>query len=125
MRINDAMTYDIAKGHVVQYVGMTADGSEVYFTTSEPLTTADNDTSTDLYPWSEETNALTLVSVGKAVRPATQTNVLRWTEQCGSLCPFVNRYYSQTYQLRRVDCMEPVYPTTHRFGERRYLFFLS
>ena len=49
MRVNDATTYDIAKGHVVQYVGMTADASKVYFTTADPLTTGDKDTSTDLY----------------------------------------------------------------------------
>ena len=58
MRVNDA-------GHLwkspsgltgsvdVHYVGMTADGTKVFFTSEEELTAEDHDHSTDLYMWSE------------------------------------------------------------------------
>ncbi len=41
------------QGHDVDYVGMTADGSKVYFTSEEQLTTEDPDTQLDLYMWSD------------------------------------------------------------------------
>ena len=57
------------RGTVVNYVGMTPDGSKVYFTSEEQLTSEDNsDASTDLYMWAEkgEENGhpLTLISKG-------------------------------------------------------------
>jgi DNA-binding beta-propeller fold protein YncE len=64
MRVNDALTYDVSQGHYVTYVGMTGDGSKVYFTTDQQLTPDDTDTSTDLYIWSEATDSITLVSKG-------------------------------------------------------------
>ena len=59
MRVDDAMTYEIAAGHSVQYVDMTPDGSKVYFTSSQDLTpdSSDTDTSKDLYMWSETSNS--------------------------------------------------------------------
>ena len=56
MRVNDAVTYDVSQGHDVKFVGMTNDGSKVYFTSEEQLTSSDTDSSTDLYMWSEATN---------------------------------------------------------------------
>ena len=82
MRINDAKTYDIAEGHVVQYVGMTADASQVYFTTADPLAAGDTDTSTDLYLWSEEHKALTLVSGGSGAAGNSDECSATWTEKC-------------------------------------------
>ena len=32
MRVDEAVTYDVSQGHGVNYVGMTSDGSKVYFT---------------------------------------------------------------------------------------------
>ena len=64
MRVDGAVTYDVSQGHDVDYVGMTADGSKVYFTTAQQLTPEDTDTSVDLYMWSEATDSLTLVSKG-------------------------------------------------------------
>ena len=68
MRVDGAVTYDVSQGHDVDYVGMTADGSKVYFTSAEQLTGEDHDASIDLYMWSEEGEAegdpLTLVSKG-------------------------------------------------------------
>ncbi len=56
--------YEVSKKKDVYYVGMTRDGSKVFFTSPEELTGDDTDTSIDLYMWSEATNALTLVSKG-------------------------------------------------------------
>jgi hypothetical protein len=85
MRVDDAITYDIAPGHAVNYVGMTPDGSKVYFTSGENLAadSSDTDTSIDLYMWSESTNSLTLVSKGND--PTTGTTdacSASWTNKC-------------------------------------------
>ncbi len=68
MRVDDATTYEIAPEHAVTYVGMTPDGSKVYFTSAEQLTSEDHDSSVDLYMWSEsgerEGHPLTLISKG-------------------------------------------------------------
>ena len=49
-------------GHYVEYVGTDAAGTKVYFLSDEQLTPEDQDSSTDLYLWSEETDSITLVS---------------------------------------------------------------
>jgi hypothetical protein len=68
MRVDEVATYEIAPGHEVTYVGMTSNGSKVYFTSAEQLTSDDHDTSTDLYMWSEAGekagHPLTLISKG-------------------------------------------------------------
>lgn len=68
MRVDGSTTFEIAPGHKVSFVGMTADGSKVYLTSEERLTPEDTDNSTDLYMWSEkgelEGTPLTLVSQG-------------------------------------------------------------
>jgi hypothetical protein len=82
-------TYDIAKGHAVKYVDMTPDGTKVYFTSTEDLTTDDSDpdTSRDLYMWSEnssESNKLTLVSKGnEPFAGNTDECDAYWTAKCG------------------------------------------
>ena len=82
MRVNDAVTYDVSRGHEVTYVGMTEDGSKVFFTSSEQLTPEDQDTSTDLYMWSEATNSLTLISKGNNGAGNTDACDASWTSQC-------------------------------------------
>jgi hypothetical protein len=88
MRVNDAMTYDIAPGHAVQYLGMTNDGSKVYFTSSDKLTADDTDTSRDLYLWDEGSLApghLILVSQGNGgITGNTDacSAVGAWTSKC-------------------------------------------
>ena len=64
MRVNDLVTYDVSQEHDVNYLGMTADGSKVFFTSNEQLTKEDTDNSTDLYMWSEATKSLTDLSLG-------------------------------------------------------------
>jgi hypothetical protein len=64
MRVDGAVTYDVSKGHDVSYAGMNASGSKVYFVSPDQLTTDDQDSSSDLYMWSQGTDSLTLVSKG-------------------------------------------------------------
>ena len=76
MRVDDAVTYDVSQGHDVTYVGMTADGSKVYFTSAEQLTREDHDASVDLYMWSEEatTKATRSPWSRRGTTPATPAN---------------------------------------------------
>jgi hypothetical protein len=89
LRVNDALTYDIASGHKVQYVDMTTDGTKIYFTSSEDLTpdASDTDTSKDLYMWSEtssSSNHITLVSRGNdGISGNTDSCSASWTTKCG------------------------------------------
>ena len=66
MRIADALTLEIAPGHAVDFVAMTADASKVFLTSEEQLTPEDHGTSSQLYMWSEkgeqEGRPLTLIS---------------------------------------------------------------
>ena len=62
MRVDGAITYDVSKGHYVEYVGADAAGTKVYYLSDEQLTPEDQDSSTDLYLWTEETDSITLVS---------------------------------------------------------------
>jgi hypothetical protein len=64
MRVDGAVTYDVSKGHYVDFVGTDGEGTKVYFLSGEPLTADDLDTSTDLYQWSQPTDSLTLISKG-------------------------------------------------------------
>jgi hypothetical protein len=61
MRVDDAITYEVSRGTDVNYVGMTADGSKVFFTSPEQLTPDDTDESVDLYMWTDD-DQLTLIS---------------------------------------------------------------
>ena len=96
MRIDDAHTDDIAKGHTVQYVGMTADASTVYFTSPDRLTAADLDNSTDLYVWHEQTNAVTLVSIGGGSAGNSDACSASWTEACG-VKPIINNTFAENF----------------------------
>ena len=83
MRVGGAITYDVSQAHLVKYQGMTADGSKVYFTSAQKLTSDDHDTSTDLYMWSEATDSLTRVSVGSSgVVGDTDACSPTWTTGC-------------------------------------------
>jgi hypothetical protein len=62
MRVNDETTYLVSKGHKVNYIGMTSDGTKVFFTSKEQLTAEDTDNSLDLYMWSQATDSLKLLS---------------------------------------------------------------
>jgi hypothetical protein len=94
MSVDDAVTYDVSQGKDVHYVGMTPDGSRVYFTSGERLTPEDHDSSTDLYMWSqagaESGHPLTLISKGdnegQAGEPGNSDSCsASWTTRCGVL----------------------------------------
>jgi hypothetical protein len=83
------VTYDVSDGHVVQFEGMTEDGSEVFFTSAERLTPDDHDTSVDLYMWSEKTDSITRLSKGEA-GVAGDTDACDsggWVSKCGVEVP--------------------------------------
>jgi hypothetical protein len=87
MRVDDSITYELAPGHAVKYVGMTADASRVYFLSSEKLTSGDTDESRDLYMWSESkansAEPLTLVSIGNGGTTGNGDDCeASWTERC-------------------------------------------
>ena len=102
MSIDDATVIPIAEGKAVKYVGMTPNGSEVFFTSEEQLTTEDKDTSTDLYMWSEAGekagHALSLISKGDndggAGEPGNSDECsASWTPKC-DIQPYSGYAYS-------------------------------
>ena len=64
MRVDGSTTYDVTRGAGATFVGMTADGSEVYFLTDKHLDPGDTDNGADLYRWSENGDTITWVSHG-------------------------------------------------------------
>jgi hypothetical protein len=86
MRVNDAVTYEIAGGNAVRYYGMTSDGKKVFFTSPLQLTADDHDSSVDLYMWSEqgelEGDPLTRISASTEGGD-TDLCVASWTDKCG------------------------------------------
>jgi hypothetical protein len=103
MRVSDSVTYDVSQGHAVDYVGMTPDGSKVFFTSTEQLTAEDKDTSADLYMWSEAGekagHPLTLISKGdnegNAGEPGNSDACASpWTVKCG-VATYSDFHYSQ------------------------------
>jgi hypothetical protein len=88
MRVNDAITYDVSKGHEVRYLGMTSDGSKVFFTSPQQLTASDHDNSRDLYMWSEATDSLTDLSLGTEPGSGNGDGCVakeEWVEGCNVL----------------------------------------
>jgi len=87
MRVNDAVTYEIAEGHAVNFIGMTSDGSKVFFTSNEQLTADDTDHSTDLYMWSLENGNPSITRISTANNGAGNTDACipagGWTSGCG------------------------------------------
>ena len=86
MRVNDAITYELADGVPVSYYGMTSDATRVFFTSNQQLTEDDDDTSVDLYMWSEqgelEGEPLSLISLGSGGQGNTDACSTSWTTNC-------------------------------------------
>ena len=83
MRVGGVVTYDVSLGHVVQYEGMTDDGSEVFFTSSEQITGDDSDSSIDLYVWRESSDSVTRLSTGSGGVGNTNACAATWIKGCG------------------------------------------
>jgi len=82
MRVNQSVTYDVARGAGVKLVGMPREGSKVFFVADQRLTLDDTDDSADLYMWSEEGDALTRVSQGNGQGNSNSCNA-KWIGGCG------------------------------------------
>jgi hypothetical protein len=88
MTVDGIDHYDVSKGqdglnHAVKYVGMTEDGSTVYFTSAEGLTADDHDNSTDLFMWREGGPAtVTRVSAGSGGAGNSDACQVTWTSKC-------------------------------------------
>ena len=82
MRVNAALTYDVSQGHLVGYAGMTRDGSTVYFSSREQLTSDDTDDSVDLFMWSETTDSLTRLSATSGAAGDMDACNADWTSRC-------------------------------------------
>jgi hypothetical protein len=83
MRVNDAVTYDIANGAGVSLIGMTRDGETVLFTATQQLAAEDHDESADVYRWDENGGAptLTVVSQGNGQGDTDACNS-SWAGNC-------------------------------------------
>jgi hypothetical protein len=101
MSVNDEKTYDIAKGHQVRFVSMTADGSKVYFTSEERLNGEDTDTSRDLYMWDiESPHTVTLVSKGNQPGSGnTDACSASWTQKCSIVALYFSSNDEETYTM--------------------------
>jgi hypothetical protein len=90
MRVGDSVSYDVSAGtdglnHGVRYVGMTSNGSEVFFTSAERLTGDDHDTSVDLFVWHEADDSVSRISTGSngAGDNDSCTPSGEWISKCG------------------------------------------
>jgi hypothetical protein len=85
MRVGGAVTYDVSRGYAVHYAGATADGSTVYFTSTDRITPTDLDSSTDLYVWSEATDTVQLASIGSGGQGNGDGCDATFVSKCGVL----------------------------------------
>jgi hypothetical protein len=111
LRVDDAITYDVSQGHDVRYVGASRDGTKVYFTSEEQLTSEDQDTSIDLYMWSEagqlEGHPIVLVSKanggGGAGQPGNSDECnAEFTEKCG-VTTYTQQFFCENEQGTEVS----------------------
>jgi hypothetical protein len=92
MRVGGGLgvTYEVSEGKPATPIGMTRNGSKVFFTTPEKLSSQDTDSSDDLYMWSEATGQLTLLSQGDGNGNA-DTCSASWASGC-SVEPLTPEY---------------------------------
>ena len=82
-RYENAITYDVSDGKLVDFKAMSDDGSKVYFTSGQQLTDEDNDTSIDLFLWSRASDSISKVSAGEGAVGDTDGCNASWTTKCG------------------------------------------
>ena len=116
MRVGGAggFTDEVSRGKEVNFVGMTRDARKVYFTTTEKLIPGtgegqDNDTSLDLYMWSEEGDELTLVSREGGLGNTDKCSAT-WVQKCGvqPLTPQFMNYSELFEQKARVQGIDDI-----------------
>jgi hypothetical protein len=107
MRVDGTVTYDVSQGHPVTYEGSTPDGSKVYFTSDDRLVPGDEDSSSDLYMWSEEGEIagrpLTLLSVGAHGEGNSDSCKAAFTSKCG-VVTFSTQGFCQLSGARGGNC---------------------
>ncbi len=82
MNVDGTTSYDVTEGQPVNYEGMTDDGSKVFFTSAAQMTPDDEDTSIDLYMWSEDSDSLTRISAAGDPVGNTDGCNTAWTSDC-------------------------------------------
>jgi hypothetical protein len=89
VRAGGTTTYEVAPGSIVNFLGITADGSKLFLSSEERLTPNDHDSSNDIYMWSEAKAKageppLTLISLGDHGEVGNTDNCHAfWTTRCG------------------------------------------
>jgi hypothetical protein len=83
MRVNNIATYDVSRGHAVNFEDITEDGETVFFTSDEQVSSEDEDNSTDLFMWEQETDSVTLVADGEGTIGNTDACNASWIAACG------------------------------------------
>jgi hypothetical protein len=77
------VTYSVSRDHTVHIADVAQDGRIVYFTSSEQLVPADQDTSVDLYRWQLATDELDVLSIGIDGSGQQDDCSVSWTKGCG------------------------------------------
>jgi hypothetical protein len=90
IRVDDLVSYDVTRGHRGTFVGMTPDGSRVFYTSDEKVTADDTDGSIDLFMWSEEGDTVTRISAGTGGTGDTDACSAGWTAKCSIEIPSAN-----------------------------------
>ncbi len=90
VRVNGAVTYDIARGAGAKVVGSTLDGTKVVYTTTEQLLPGDTDIGSDVYLWSAAGDTLTILSQGNGEGDSDACST-SFTAQCGALAMTTER----------------------------------
>ena len=104
MRINDTATEEVSDGDAVNYVGMSADGSEVFFTSEEHLTPEDpGHVGAALYMWSEASDSIKLISLGNNGAGNTGDCDASWVAGCGIVPIAQSGNGRPTYTTLRLD----------------------
>lgn len=103
------LTYEVSLGHEVNYVGTTANGGKVFFTSTEQLVPGDTDSSRDLYMWDEADDQVHLISRNGELGN-DDTCAATWVAKCGVL-PLTPLYsdYSEHFDYKtRVEGIDDV-----------------
>jgi hypothetical protein len=115
----DGISYDITEGHRANFVGMTRDGSKVFFTSDEAVTGDDNDGSVDLYMWEEAADEVTRLSKGSLPEAGdVDTCNVGWIDDCDVQAP--------SAVIDRLDeASEVLYTPDNWISEKGEIYFYS
>jgi hypothetical protein len=118
-------TYDVTKDFTgvdrgVQYAGINAGGSEVFFNSPDQMTEDDTDQSADVFRWDESTNELERISTGVGGTGNGDDCSGSWTTRCGAEVVPVGHECVRTAQIERHPCGDN--PVARDTGE---IYFFS